>query len=184
MSCHPFLWQPVQQILRYIVQAAKMARYAKAPRILPDALFVVFMLSWIASRCIYFPFFIIRSTLFESPVSTDTHCHTEHDMNDVNGAAQWSPGRMTWVISQRYCVPPVCSIATDIIQMQTSPLCPTQEAAKRVGVSMWPHYHIFNVFLIFLFCLHVFWCAYVVCRFCNTQIHAGQDSGSDQRCRH
>ena len=36
---------------------------------------------------------------------------------------------------------------------------PPQVSAKQVGVSLWPHYHIFNAFLIFLFCLHLFWCA-------------------------
>ena len=36
---------------------------------------------------------------------------------------------------------------------------PSQVSAKKVGVSLWPHYHIFNAFLIFLFCLHLFWCA-------------------------
>ncbi len=51
-----------------------MARYAQTPRIVPDAIFVVFMLSWIASRCIYFPFYIIHSTLFESTVSQHPSC--------------------------------------------------------------------------------------------------------------
>ena len=51
------------------LQSAKMARYAGATALLPDSIFVTFMLTWIASRCIYFPFFIIRSTLFESAVN-------------------------------------------------------------------------------------------------------------------
>jgi hypothetical protein len=51
------------------MQTAKMVRYAGVTALLPDTIFVMFMLTWIASRCIYFPFFIIRSTLFESAVS-------------------------------------------------------------------------------------------------------------------
>ena len=63
--------EEVAEIPPSCMQSAKMARYAQTPRIVPDAIFVVFMLSWIASRCIYFPFYIIHSTLFESTVSHD-----------------------------------------------------------------------------------------------------------------
>ena len=57
------------------MQSAKMSRYANVPAIYSDCIFVIFMLTWIASRCIYFPFFIIRSTLFESAVSRATTTH-------------------------------------------------------------------------------------------------------------
>ena len=35
----------------------------------PDVLFVMFMISWIISRCLYFPLVVIRATLIDSRVS-------------------------------------------------------------------------------------------------------------------
>ena len=46
------------------MEGAKMARYADHGW-LPTALFVVFMLSWFASRIYYFPVYVIRSVYYE-----------------------------------------------------------------------------------------------------------------------
>ncbi len=54
---------------------------------------------------------------------------------------------------------------------------PLQVSAKKVGVSLWPHYHIFNAFLIFLFCLHLFWCAPASRHPCNR----AQERGTEGR---
>lgn len=48
------------------LEAAKMARYAKASNAFTTGLFVVFMISWFATRIYAFAFVVIRSTLFES----------------------------------------------------------------------------------------------------------------------
>lgn len=37
-------------------------------RLVPDLFFVVFMLSWIATRCILFPLVVIRATLIDCVV--------------------------------------------------------------------------------------------------------------------
>jgi hypothetical protein len=36
--------------------------------------------------------------------------------------------------------------------------CPLQERASALGVQVQPHHAILNSFLIFLYCLHVYWC--------------------------
>jgi len=46
------------------LEAAKMARYAQQKHA-PNVLFVVFMLSWFASRIYYFPAYVIRSVIYE-----------------------------------------------------------------------------------------------------------------------
>lgn len=46
------------------LEAAKMARYAQQKHA-PNVLFVLFMLSWFASRIFYFPVYIIRSVYYE-----------------------------------------------------------------------------------------------------------------------
>ena len=48
------------------LEAAKMARYADHPTA-TTVLFVLFALSWIASRLVYFPLFVIRSVYTEPP---------------------------------------------------------------------------------------------------------------------
>jgi len=81
------------------LESAKMTRYAGA-RHAPDILFVAFMLSWIASRCLYFPLVIIRATLFG-----------------------------------------------------------VRDVARKINVmdQIWPHYQIFNGFLLILLALHIYW---------------------------
>ncbi|KAL4425801.1 hypothetical protein ABPG75_009817 [Micractinium tetrahymenae] len=96
------------------LEAAKMARYAKHET-LTTAIFVIFMLSWFTTRVFMFPYFVIRSTLFES-----------------------------------------------------------LERARALGVqdSIQPHHTILNGFLIFLYCLHVYW-SYLILRIAVKQLTTG-----------
>ena len=61
VGCMVFLVHDINDIF---MEAAKMARYCGKPS-LCTALFIVFMLSWFASRIYYFPVYIIRSCLTE-----------------------------------------------------------------------------------------------------------------------
>ena len=56
-----FLCHDVNDIF---LESAKMSRYAESRR-MPDVLFAVFVVTWIASRLIYFPFWVIRSVYYE-----------------------------------------------------------------------------------------------------------------------
>lgn len=96
------------------LEAAKMARYAKHES-LTTGIFVSFMLSWFTTRVFMFPYFVIRSTLFESVAR-----------------------------------------------------------ARELGVekSIRPHHTILNFFLIFLYCLHVYW-SYLILRIAIKQLTTG-----------
>jgi len=59
-----FLCHDVNDIF---LEAAKMGRYVKW-RTLPNVMFVIFVVSWIASRLVIFPNWIIRSTLLDTLV--------------------------------------------------------------------------------------------------------------------
>lgn len=61
VGCMVFLVHDINDIF---MEAAKMARYAGRST-LCTSLFVIFMLTWFASRIYYFPAYIIRSTLTE-----------------------------------------------------------------------------------------------------------------------
>lgn len=95
-----FLLHDVNDIF---MECAKMARYTGVP-LVPDVFFVIFMLSWIATRCIAYPLVVIRATLID-------------------------------------CRP----------------------IAFARGIVLYPHYHIFNVFLITLLGLHIYW-SYLIYR--------------------
>uniref|UniRef100_A0A7S0YMV2 TLC domain-containing protein n=1 Tax=Polytomella parva TaxID=51329 RepID=A0A7S0YMV2_9CHLO len=58
------------------LEASKLAKYARA-EILSVALFVVFLISWIVCRCVIFPLFVIRSTLFEPVALVAVHIGVE-----------------------------------------------------------------------------------------------------------
>ena len=62
----------VHDINDIFMEAAKMARYCGKPS-LCTALFIVFMLSWFASRIYYFPVYIIRSCLTEPITVSPVH---------------------------------------------------------------------------------------------------------------
>lgn len=90
------------------------------------------MLSWFTTRVFMFPVFVIYSTLFEALVR-----HTV--------------GRKQHACSTLACAPNSCAT--------NAPSHKLQARAKELGVSasIQPHHAILNAFLIFLYCLHIYW---------------------------
>jgi len=83
VGCMVFLVHDVNDIF---MEAARLARYAGC-QILCTVLFVIFMLSWFASRIYYLPAYIIRSCLTEpvtvrsAPSSTLCWQQTAHHLH-------------------------------------------------------------------------------------------------------
>ena len=53
----------IHDVSDILMEAAKMCKYCGAETA-STALFVVFMISWFTARLVYFPYSIIRSTLY------------------------------------------------------------------------------------------------------------------------
>ncbi|CAJ0957627.1 unnamed protein product, partial [Mesorhabditis belari] len=49
-----------------LLEAGKLFRYSNCHKTLTDVFFTLFMLSWILTRLIYYPFVVIRSAIFEA----------------------------------------------------------------------------------------------------------------------
>lgn len=103
------------------------------------------MLSWFTTRVFMFPVFVIYSTLFESVVS--------------GGAVQRGCARSKAQLRLRQPTRPGNLLSQHSPRSPPPSSSPSQERAQLLGVadSIQPHHTILNGFLIFLYCLHVYW---------------------------
>lgn len=99
------------------------------------------MLSWFTTRVFMFPVFVIYSTLFESVVSGGRPCLGV----PVEKSSFAAPGTLSLEAARPLCL----GLHPRLVQ----------ERAQLLGVadSIQPHHSILNGFLIFLYCLHVYW---------------------------
>lgn len=112
------------------------------------------MLSWFTTRVFMFPLFVIHSTLFESMVGgAGAGQRLAHRLQGLG--CQHAGG-----LARGADRPQACWDASMPL-LPTPPPNPAQERARQLGVadSIQPHHTILNAFLIFLYCLHVYWCA-------------------------
>jgi hypothetical protein len=58
----------IHDVSDIFLEAAKLARYSGHENDIGTVFFVIFFLSWVVCRCVIFPAFVIRSTLFEPVV--------------------------------------------------------------------------------------------------------------------
>ena len=109
----------------------------------------VFMLSWFTTRVFAFPAWVIRSTLFESLVRAAPALHGNlHEPVSVI-APNWQQLMLfDLLLFPQFFASMLCRFTA----------CPLQERASALGVQVQPHHAILNSFLIFLYCLHVYWC--------------------------
>lgn len=87
-----------------IMEAAKMAKYADH-KTLPTAIFGVFFVSWILTRIVYFPLFVIRS-VWSEPIDVRSLSHANHALVLVSKSGMSLPRPMLPMMCQ-ICVPPL-----------------------------------------------------------------------------